>query len=56
MFAMVAENIVFHVIPQELVLNAKVMPYASGVKATLVTHVNGVRERKYVAVVKEAGR
>ena len=56
MFAMVVENIVLHVIPQELVLNAKVMPYASGVKATPVTHVNGVWERKYVAVVKEAGR
>ena len=53
MFAMVVENIVIHVIPQEPALNAKVMPYASGVKATPVTHVNGVRETTTVTVVRE---
>lgn len=55
MFAMVVENIVLHVIPQEPALNAKVMPYASGVKATPVTHVKIVRVTKSVPIVKETG-
>lgn len=53
MFAMVVENIVLHVIPQEPVPHVKVIPNARGVKATPVTHVNGVRETKSVTVVRE---